>query len=1286
MTLTKTKYIQKSIKIGAQLGKRVVNSNIEAHHMGVRNNIAVLNIEATLLSFYRALYVIKKVIEAKGHILILNTNPELSPLVKKVSNKIQSNFSIRVVRPVRNTHLGKQTATLRGSSGNPKSPAMLQSLQCSSALCSANGGAASAPSVNKTKAVPLRSVNVSEMSLRKCMQSSGPHSIGVAPGYVEQPPQRMVRGYVATGHNHTIGTTRPRVSDHLILLCNDGAHRDFSEHIRDNEKMYFSDVSEWTSKIHISYCNDKWIGGTFTNWKQIAQSVAIFAKFYKYQFNSISQQANYRYVVPIFFFSRSAARSLRFHKVKPTKHITGGSGGSGQATIITQSRLVKFPEHKCPEGAAWVRGAHKSASSLGVEKCSDSDNQSANLVAHMPYEDEHHSTLDDVITFGGPMIPKGVQLYSTQKGSMEHSGELANPNKKIQTTDKRSDQYSTQRCTGRLLKHKGASINQNSRYLKIQKSFRGLIILNKIIKNTQVYRIQAILDNYPCVSNAYKYGSHPLTKIYGSVRPITINRGSRSTDFVFRRVLPIVFLVRQNSALSCGISPFKRNPKGCLQTRRGKCSVYCSFVRLAQPIEGPACPKCPSSDVYKAAPGQCSKTKVDYVICVCTFYSNVCTFRCYSVLDRNQNLYSIGTPSETRLLVYNSLTFLFYHLFTRGPEKLRIHQLFRERRQTHLCPMLCESQQHCYSGSVLKYDATKLHALSCCDQQSDKRCVCVHHSHYQLRVLRHCEARDNNVQQQWFNLYNERSPEGAMSNTLCAILTCEYTTLSCKWSHNNTLGVGTLRFDLASKVEFYGPIQRWRCFPMPNLFYRNFASTKRMSWSVSNQGLAVQTPNFIRQIHTRNCDFDTSNLRFKSTWRLRAGAQAPGPIFCPAVHKSTTHLLILYRIALSHLRFVSSNMGVSSFRFGAMKLRLAATNRNLLRNVRVIRTQFRVGRDSTAAPLCQLAQRLRRERSYSSWPAPWRLRAAASAGSGTFSASSLLYHLSRQRQLCTKVDEPPEGGRRRSGPAAYSTNNQTTKHVSRKAPFIVYKHQIIKDRLRERDLRLGDRPRLCPYHVLIIKWRLVGRRPNEILRNQHLPSIGIAPRQSSLRIALLDKRFDAPMRLSRKCGRVPLESNLCRRSSNPMNYDVKLCFNSIGDLIRSDSSEILGPSYVMHIKAAHRHGPLPLALARQRASALFESASSSALNVHRLPFGNPCNLLIVLNPNENKVAIREARQLGLPILSFVDSNTKFMGITYPIIGNSRSVRLIHLFMSWILKLNQIRTRHLNQHHPTPRLL
>ena len=201
------------------------------------------------------------------------------------------------------------------------------------------------------------------------------------------------------------------------------------------------------------------------------------------------------------------------------------------------------------------------------------------------------------------------------------------------------------------------------------------------------------------------------------------------------------------------------------------------------------------------------------------------------------------------------------------------------------------------------------------------------------------------------------------------------------------------------------------------------------------------------------------------------------------------------------------------------------------------------------------------------------------------------------------------------------------------------------------------------HHVLILKWRLLGRKTGEIARKfyQYIPT----HRQSSVGRALFCQAFGVSTHISRTHSRVLSDVHIYRPSlrrtsfgeADPVTYEVQLCFNSIGDLCH------------------HTDERYPLGDWSRRDQVTL-NPRDRPLGHRKIPGGNtptfgqvhPCHLLIVLNPNENKVAIREARSLGLPVLSFVDSNTKLMGITYPVIGNVGSLRFIHLYMSWILKL------------------
>lgn len=61
-------------------------------------------------------------------------------------------------------------------------------------------------------------------------------------------------------------------------------------------------------------------------------------------------------------------------------------------------------------------------------------------------------------------------------------------------------------------------------------------------------------------------------------------------------------------------------------------------------------------------------------------------------------------------------------------------------------------------------------------------------------------------------------------------------------------------------------------------------------------------------------------------------------------------------------------------------------------------------------------------------------------------------------------------------------------------------------------------------------------------------------------------------------------------------------------------------------------------------------------------------LLIVLNPDANQIAIKEARLLKIPVIAFVSSETNREGITYPIIGNNKNLWFVFLCLNWMTKI------------------
>jgi small subunit ribosomal protein S2 len=55
------------------------------------------------------------------------------------------------------------------------------------------------------------------------------------------------------------------------------------------------------------------------------------------------------------------------------------------------------------------------------------------------------------------------------------------------------------------------------------------------------------------------------------------------------------------------------------------------------------------------------------------------------------------------------------------------------------------------------------------------------------------------------------------------------------------------------------------------------------------------------------------------------------------------------------------------------------------------------------------------------------------------------------------------------------------------------------------------------------------------------------------------------------------------------------------------------------------------------------------------------DLLFVIDTNKEHIAIDEARTLGIPIVSIIDSNSAPDGITFPIPGNDDAIRAINLY-------------------------
>ena len=71
-----------------------------------------------------------------------------------------------------------------------------------------------------------------------------------------------------------------------------------------------------------------------------------------------------------------------------------------------------------------------------------------------------------------------------------------------------------------------------------------------------------------------------------------------------------------------------------------------------------------------------------------------------------------------------------------------------------------------------------------------------------------------------------------------------------------------------------------------------------------------------------------------------------------------------------------------------------------------------------------------------------------------------------------------------------------------------------------------------------------------------------------------------------------------------------------------------------------------------------------------LKFRNRPDLLIVCQPEENKILMREAFRLKIPVLAFVDSNSSLKYITYPIPVNTSNHEWIYYCLDLLLRLTR----------------
>jgi len=59
--------------------------------------------------------------------------------------------------------------------------------------------------------------------------------------------------------------------------------------------------------------------------------------------------------------------------------------------------------------------------------------------------------------------------------------------------------------------------------------------------------------------------------------------------------------------------------------------------------------------------------------------------------------------------------------------------------------------------------------------------------------------------------------------------------------------------------------------------------------------------------------------------------------------------------------------------------------------------------------------------------------------------------------------------------------------------------------------------------------------------------------------------------------------------------------------------------------------------------------------------GNLPDIIFVIDTNKESIAVKEANNLGIPVVAVIDSNSSPDGITYPIPGNDDAMRAINLY-------------------------
>ena len=92
MFQSKILVMHKLLNTNAHLGYRIATSNFQPYLYGYRNKIAIIDLDSTLTSLRRILFIIKKIIHSRGHLLFVNTNPDFNSIVRVTAERTGQSF------------------------------------------------------------------------------------------------------------------------------------------------------------------------------------------------------------------------------------------------------------------------------------------------------------------------------------------------------------------------------------------------------------------------------------------------------------------------------------------------------------------------------------------------------------------------------------------------------------------------------------------------------------------------------------------------------------------------------------------------------------------------------------------------------------------------------------------------------------------------------------------------------------------------------------------------------------------------------------------------------------------------------------------------------------------------------------------------------------------------------------------------------------------------------------------------------------------------------------------